>query len=301
MQLKAKKTKSIYGDDIVFEERITPRQRVGAWVTRVVLWIMCLVVLFPVIIILSASLSPGSSFVTSILPKSISFENYIGIFTETDFLLWVKNSMILSVSVAVIQLILTVPAAFAFSKLRFKFRSGGLMGLLILQMFPTTMALPAIITVCLKMEEVINIDGMNNLFVIILLLAGGSAYNIWLMKGYMDGIPTELTEAAYVDGATTLQVFIKIILPLMRNMLLVVFLFAFINTYSEFVFSKSLLRNKEVQTLATGLQSFIKDEFASNWTQYSAAAILSSVPVVALFMALQKFLATGLTAGSVKG
>ena len=169
------------------------------------------------------------------------------------------------------------------------------MALLILQMFPTTMALPAIITVCMQLGF------MDHLFTIILLQAGGSAYNIWLMKGYMDGIPDDLVEAAYVDGATTLQVFTKIVLPLMRNMLLVVFLFAFINAYSEFIYSKALLKDASVQTLATGLQSFIKDKFSSNWTQYSAAAILSSVPVVALFMGLQKYVATGLTAGSVKG
>ena len=105
----------------------------------------------------------------------------------------------------------------------------------------------------------------------------------------------------YVDGCTTLQVFIKIILPLMRNMLLVIFLFAFINAYSEFIFSSALLKDPEVQTVATGLQGFIKDKFGSNWTQYSAAAIMASVPVVVLFMGLQKFVAGGLTAGSVKG
>ena len=87
----------------------------------------------------------------------------------------------------------------------------------------------------------------------------------------------------------------------MRNMILVVFLFAFINSYSEFIFSSALLKDPEVQTVATGMRGFIKDKFASNWTQYSAAAILASVPVVALFMGLQKYLASGLTAGAVKG
>ena len=117
----------------------------------------------------------------------------------------------------------------------------------------------------------------------------------------MDGIPKELTEAAYVDGATTLQMFLKIILPLMRNMILVIFLFAFIGAYSEFIFSSALLKDPSVQTVATGLRSFIKDKFSANWTQYSAAAVMSSVPVVLLFMGLQKFIASGLTAGSVKG
>lgn len=284
-----------------YEEKISARDRRKAWIGRIVLWIFVAIVLFPILAILASSLNKGSAFSTNLIPKEITFANYGKVLKDTDFLLWVKNSLVLCISVAVIQLILTTPAAFAFSKLRFAFRGKGLMSLLILQMFPTTMALPAILTICYSLQDTIGISGVDNLLIIILLLAGGSAYNIWLMKGYMDGIPTELSEAAYVDGCTTLQVFIKIILPLMRNMLLVIFLFAFINAYSEFIFSSALLKDPEVQTVATGLQGFIKDKFGSNWTQYSAAAIMASVPVVVLFMGLQKFVAGGLTAGSVKG
>lgn len=284
-----------------YEEKISARDRRKAWIGRIVLWIFVAIVLFPILAIFASSLNKGSAFSTNLIPKEITFANYGKVLKDTDFLLWVKNSLVLCISVAVIQLILTTPAAFAFSKLRFAFRGKGLMSLLILQMFPTTMALPAILTICYNLQDTIGISGVDNLLIIILLLAGGSAYNIWLMKGYMDGIPTELSEAAYVDGCTTLQVFIKIILPLMRNMLLVIFLFAFINAYSEFIFSSALLKDPEVQTVATGLQGFIKDKFGSNWTQYSAAAIMASVPVVVLFMGLQKFVAGGLTAGSVKG
>ena len=285
-----------------YVEKINPRDRRKAWISRVILWIFVAIVIFPLLAIVTASLTEGTGFAsTRLLPEKVSFANYSAVINDTDFLLWVKNSMVLCLSVAAIQLLMTLPAAFAFSKLKFAFRSKGLLSLLILQMFPTTMALPAILTIAFNLEDYIGINGMDNIGVIILLLCGGSAYNIWLMKGYMDGIPDDLVEAAYVDGATTLQVFTKIVLPLMRNMLLVVFLFAFINAYSEFIYSKALLKDASVQTLATGLQSFIKDKFSSNWTQYSAAAILSSIPVVVLFMGLQKYVATGLTAGSVKG
>lgn len=297
MQIQANNTEVIYK----YKEEISGRERRKAWISRVVLWLFVAIVLFPILAILAASLSKGTSFSTDLLPKSITFENYSKVISNTNFLLWVKNSLIICVSAALIQLFLTTPAAFAFSKLRFRFRSSGLMSLLILQMFPVTMALPAILTICYTLEDTVGIAGTDNLLVIILLVAGGSAYNIWLMKGYMDGIANDLIEAAYVDGCTTLQVFMKIILPLMRNMLLVIFLFAFIGAYSEFIYSSSLLKDPDVQTVATGLESFIKDQFSANWTQYSAAAIMASVPVVALFMGLQKFVATGITAGSVKG
>lgn len=297
MQMQANNTEVVYK----YEEKISARDRRKAWLSRIVLWIFVAIVLFPILAIFAASVSEGSSFSTDLLPKSVTFENYSKVISDTDFLLWVKNSLIVCVSAALIQLLLTTPAAFAFSKLRFRFRSSGLMSLLILQMFPVTMALPAILTICYTLKDTVGIAGTDNLIVIILLVAGGSAYNIWLMKGYMDGIANDLIEAAYVDGCTTLQVFIKIVLPLMRNMLLVIFLFAFIGAYSEFIYSSSLLKDPSVQTVATGLQSFIKDKFSSNWTQYSAAAIMASVPVVVLFMGLQKFVASGLTAGSVKG
>lgn len=298
MQMTETKNEPVYK----YEEKVSPRDKRVAWLSRIVLWLFVAIVLFPILAIFSASVTKGTGFdTTQLLPKSVTFENYKNVIQNTDFLLWVKNSLIICISVAVVQLLLTTPAAFAFSKLKFKFRSQGLMGLLILQMFPITMALPAILTICYGLYDSVGISGTDNLVIIILLLAGGSAYNIWLMKGYMDGIPTDLIEAGYVDGCTTLQVFTKIVLPLMRNMLLVIFLFSFINAYSEFIYSSSLLKDPSVQTVSTGLRSFIKDKFASNWTQYSAAAIMASVPVVVLFMGLQKYVAGGLTAGSVKG
>ena len=129
----------------------------------------------------------------------------------------------------------------------------------------------------------------------------GMAYNIWLMKGYMDGVPTDLIEAAYVDGATTAQAFFKIVLPLIKNMAIVIFLFAFINAYSEFMMSSALLKDSAAQTIAVGMRNFINDKFSSNWTVYSAGAVLASLPVVVLFLSFQKFIAKGLTAGAVKG
>jgi arabinogalactan oligomer/maltooligosaccharide transport system permease protein len=279
-----------------YKKRMTKSNRKSAWVSRIVLWIMLIVVLFPILAIVFASLSKGSSFTqTSLFPKSWTLDNYKKVIEDTQFLRWLGNSLITCIAAALIQLALVVPAAFAFSKLRFAFRSKGLMSLLILQMFPTAMALPAILRIAY------NHNGMDNLFVITILLCTGIAYNIWLMKGYMDGIPTELVEAAYVDGATTFQVFVKIIIPLIKNMALVIFLFAFISAYSEFMISSALLKDKATQTIAVGMQQFIRDKFSANWTQYSAAAIMASTPVVILFLSLQKFIAKGLTAGAVKG
>lgn len=279
-----------------YKKKIKPAARRTAWASRVALWIMCIIVLIPILAIISASMAKGIGFMqTSIFPKTFTLENYEKVLTKTKFLVWVKNSVLLCGTVAVIQLMLTMPAAFAFSKLKFKGRRYGLMSLLILQMFPTTMALPAILGVAYKL------DMMDKLWALVLLLAAGSAYSIWLMKGYMDSIPKELTESAYIDGATTFQAFTKIIIPLIKNMMIVIFIFSFVGNYSEFYFTSALIKSADSQTVATGLRAFIRDQYSANWTQFSAAAIMASVPVILISVLSQKFFAQGLTAGSVKG
>ena len=137
--------------------------------------------------------------------------------------------------------------------------------------------------------------------IIILVLAGGSAYNIWLLKSYIDGLPVELDEAAMVDGANEFQVFYKIIIPLAMPQLAVIFLFSFIATYSEYVITSIFLQTPGKMTLALGLQSFISDQFAAHWTLFAAAAVISSLPIMNIFMCLQRFIQNGLVAGGVKG
>ena len=280
---------------VVYKKKLRPDEIRTAWFGRVFLWFMILITLFPIVAVISASMAKGSAFTqTTFFPAKWTLENYVKVIEKTQFLLWVRNSLFISTIVAIVQLILSVPAAFAFSKLRFWGRKNGLMSLLILQMFPTTMALPAI------MGIVFTYNLTNKPWVLILILAGGSAYNIWLLKGAVDGIPDELVEAAYIDGASKFKVFSSIILPLLRNMLIVIFLFAFIGAYSEFMFTSAILKNANVQTITTGLQKFITNNFSANWTQYSASAVMAALPIVVIFMIFQKYIATGLVSGSVK-
>ncbi len=278
------------------KKKLNKRQKTNLLLSRLFILAVICIVMFPMLAVFSASVSEGQSFTqSSLIPKNISFANYKEILTETDFLIWVKNTLKISLVTALIQLALTLPAAFAFSKLKFYGRSKGLMTLLLLQMFPAAMALPAILGVAYKL------NGMDNIWILVLIQCGGSAYNVWLMKGFMDGIPKELTEAAFIDGATTKQAFFQVILPLCRNMMLVIFLFSFIGSYSEFVFASALLKSPESQTIATGLRMFINNKFSANWPAYSAAAIMSCAPIVVLFSIGQKYIAGSLVAGSVKG
>ena len=278
------------------KRKSTQKENISLWLSRIVIWIVLIMVLFPALWIVMASFSKGDSFfMTSLVPKQLSVENYVSLFRETDFALWVFNSLKLCLIVAVIQLVLTSLSAYAFSRLRFPGRTKGLMALLVLQVFPNSMALAGYYVLIYKFGLA------DNFLAIILVLAAGSAFNIWLLKSYMDGIPKELDEAAFVDGAGHFTTFFRIVLPLATPDLVVIFLFSFIGTYSEYVISSVFLQSPGNFTLAIGLQSFITNQFAAHWTLFAAAAVLASLPIMLIFMMLQKYIQNGLTAGGVKG
>ena len=266
------------------------------WVSRVIIWIVIVAVLFPAVWILMSSFSAGDSFfLSSLFPDKFSTQHYRDLFTETDFVIWVWNSLKLCIIVAFIQLALTSLSAYAFARMRFTGRKYGLMSLLVLQVFPNSMAVSGYYIL------IYNFGLVDSALALIFVLAGGSAFNIWLLKSYIDGIPIELDEAAMVDGAGQFKVFYSIILPLAMPQLVVIFLFSFIATYSEYVITSVFLQTPGKMTLALGLQSFITNQFAAHWTLFSAAAVISSLPIMIVFMALQKFIQNGLVAGGVKG
>lgn len=278
------------------KEKMTASEMRTLWGSRIVVWITVILVLFPVVWIVMSSFSAGDSFfLSSLFPEKFSIEHYVTLFRDTDFTIWVLNSLKFCFIVAIIQLILTSLAAYAFARLRFVGRKYGLMSLLVLQVFPNSMAVAGYYILIYKFGLV------DSGIALVFVLAGGSAYNIWLLKSYIDGLPVELDEAAMVDGANQFQVFYKIIMPLAMPQLAVIFLFSFIATYSEYVITSIFLQTPGKMTLALGLQSFISDQFAAHWTLFSAAAVISSLPVMIVFMCLQSFIQNGLAAGGVKG
>ncbi|MCY6958503.1 sugar ABC transporter permease [Clostridium brassicae] len=280
----------------IFKKKLTKREKIEVWVSRVFIWGAILVIMFPIVAIITASLSSGTSFIQNgILPKEITFSNYKHVIEETDFLVWIKNSLIVCTAVAAVQVIMTLPAAYAFSRLRFTGRKYGLMTLLILQMFPATMAIPAILSIAYRVPF-----GMDNLAFLIVVLCGSSAYNIWLMKGFVDGIPKELDESAFVDGATNWKIFTKIIMPLSKPILVVIFFFSFIAMFGEFMISGALLKSPEVKTLVLGLNGLMVSGNSTNWPVYAAASVMATVPLAILFVFIQKFITKGLVAGAVK-
>lgn len=296
VNVNIKKESTILNKKLVYKKKITNRELMELWAKRIFLIASILLIIFPIVAIVSASLSTGTSFMQkNLIPEAITIENYKKALSENvGFIKWMTNTTFVAILVSTIQLVMTLPAAFAFSRLKFKGKRKGLMTLLILQMFPSTMSVPAILAVAYKIPF-----GMDNLIFLSLILCAGSAYNIWLMKGYIDGLPRELDEAARVDGATTWQVFTRIILPLTKSMAVVIFFFSFIAIYGEFVFSAALLKDKELKTLIIGLKSFTAGKL-TDWPMYSACSIMVSIPLAVLFVSIQKFISKGLVSGAVK-
>ena len=285
------------------------RRRRGFWIRmakRLVIWIAIFFALAPFYLVLLGSVS-DSFFGVPLIPHGITWDNYRVLFRDTDFLTWVKNSMLICFSVATISTVTSALSAYAFSRMRFVGRRYGLIAMLLIQMFPTTVALPAYYLVLLWLGQHSRVGGQTLLGLdtyqgLILILAGGGlAFVTWLAKGYFDNLPAELEEAAFVDGATRLRALWYVILPLAKPMLAVTFLFTFIGTYSEFILTSLIFTSNDKFTLPVGLRGFIDNQFAQHWTQFAAAAVLASIPIMLVFMAMQRYLVSGLARGAVKG
>ncbi|MCD6551517.1 MAG: ABC transporter permease subunit [Thermotoga sp.] len=220
--------------------------------------------------------------------------------TKHYFWLWVLNSVIVSLIVAFITTTVCAIAAYPFSRMRFFGRRYGIMALLLIQMFPGVIFMIAIYDLLNFMGKYIPFIGIDTLGGLIFAYLTNIAYNMYLIKGFYDTIPTSLEEAAIVDGATRFQSFYRIIIPLARPILTVVFLLVFIGTFNEYVVARIILQNVRHYTYALGLQAFATGPYETEWGLFTAAALLGMTPMVILFLSLQRYLVSGLTRGAVK-
>lgn len=278
------------------QQVLKPGEKAILWISRVIVWVVILLTLLPIFFVITASFDPSdTSFASSLLPSQLSWINYQQLFANGQFVVWMRNSLIVGVSVATGQVLFTATSAFAFSRMRFHGRKYGLMTLLILQMFPNFLAIAAIY------GALAQFGMLDNLFSYILVMLGGSAFNIWLLKNYFDTVPKELDESALMDGANAWIRFIRILLPLSLPMLVVIFLFTLMGAFSEYALAGTILQSPQNYTLGVGMYAMISSEFAQNWGEFAAAALLSALPLTIIFGLLQKYIVSGLVAGAVKG
>jgi len=274
---------------------------------------LILLVIFPFLMILSISLRPGNFAAGSLIPEHISFEHWklaLGIsYTSPDgrvvrpdfpVLLWLWNSVKVAGLTAVITLSLSTTAAYAFSRMKFRGKQASLAGLMLMQMFPSVLALVAIYAIFDRLGSVFPSVGIDSHASLLLAYSGGIALHVWTIKGYLDTIPIEIEEAAKVDGATPWQAFRLVLLPMAVPILMVVFLLAFIGAIIEYPVASILLHEEAKLTLAVGSKLFLYDQ-KYLWGDFAAAAILSGLPITVVFILAQKWMISGLTAGGLKG
>ncbi|MDO5084675.1 MAG: sugar ABC transporter permease, partial [Arachnia propionica] len=265
----------------------------------VVMMIFCI---FPLLYVLSASLNPGGTLTGSNqLFNNVSFQNYVELFGK-DFPKWMMRSFYVSSVSAIGTVLMAAAAAYAFSRFRFTGRRSGLTALLIIQMFPQMLAFIAIYLLLLTLQDIFPALGLGSpLGLIAVYLGGALGANTFLMYGFFNTIPKELDEAARIDGATHAQIFWGVIMRLVTPILAVVGLLSFVGTYGDFILAKIVLQRPEDYTLAVGLYVWASDERNAPWSLFAAGAVVAAIPIILLFMYLQKYIVSGLTAGAVKG
>ncbi|MET7836603.1 sugar ABC transporter permease [Micromonospora sediminicola] len=259
--------------------------------------------LFPILFVISAALNPlGTLSSTELLPTGASLENFTNLFDRTAFAHWFLNSLLLAGVASFASIFLSALAAYAFSRMRFAGRRVGLLTLLLIQMFPQFLAIVAIFLIFTTVTDLYPAIGFNTPWGLFLLYMGGAlGANTWLMKGFFDTLPKELDESATMDGASHVQVFFRIMLPLVAPILAVTGLLAFIGSINEFIIANVFLTNTESKTLAVGMYGLVAGERNNNFGIFAAGTLLTAVPTVLVFQLLQRYIVSGLTSGAVKG
>ena len=261
-----------------------------------------IVILMPVFWVVLASLRETGGLYGGGEGAPLTLANYRRLLTETHFLRWVVNSLLVCGTSSCLALCLATTAGYAFARFRFVGRKYGMVTLIVLQMFPAMMAMWALYSLLnLVYHWTGGIIGFNLVGLTLVYTGSGIPFNMWLIKGYLDSVPKELEESAYIDGASRWTTFTRITLPLMGPVLVVVGILTFIGAYNDFLIPSILLLDDSQYTLAVGLRSFISGRYDTSWSQFAAASVLGAVPILAIFLSLQRFLVDGLTKGAVKG
>ncbi|KPG72143.1 sugar ABC transporter permease [Enterococcus sp. RIT-PI-f] len=262
--------------------------------------LVVVIIIYPLLWTIGASFNPGNSLVsTRMIPENPTFGHFIKLFSGENELYygqWHLNSLKISVFTMLFSLVFVSMTAYSFSRFRFSGRKNGLMLFLLLQMIPQFSALIAIFVLAQMLGLI------NSHWLLILIYVGGQIpMNTYLLKGYFDSIPIDLDESAKIDGASNTRIFLQILIPLSRPMLAVVAMNGFTGPLGDFALSSVLLRDPSYYTLPIGLYKLVTDKMGASYTTFAAGAILISIPIALVFIALQKHFVSGLTAGGTKG
>lgn len=274
-----------------------------AWLPHLLLVPVTVVTLYPALYVVKLALSGTSGATASPWPwpETVSLDAFSKVALRTDshgtwlFGRQLFNSLVVSGATTVLGIILACTAAYAFARFDFPGRRAGLLGFLATQMFPGILTL---IPLYVLIQKLGLLDSMWGLVLVYSTTA--IPFCTWTLKGYFDTLPKEIEESAIIDGATRLQIFLRIILPLSAPAIAVTALFSFMAAWNEFVLAYTFLSQEAAYTLPVQIRNYVGDKDVQ-WSLFAASSLIAAVPVMALFYAVEKHLVGGLTAGGVKG
>ncbi|HEY3567976.1 MAG TPA: sugar ABC transporter permease [Thermoanaerobaculia bacterium] len=282
------------------------------WPLHVFVLLMVAVTLYPILWVVSIAFSGGQSLAIVNVPANATFldrlraivpwpahvsaANFVSLFRDQPFARWLLNSVIVAGLTTILGVALACTAAYAFSRFRFPGRRIGLMAFLVSQMFPGTLMLIPLFIILVQWLKL----GSTFTGLVLIYTVTAIPFCVWMMKGYFDTIPKELEESALIDGASQATIFFRIILPLAKPAVAVTALFSFMTGWNEFIQAATFMNREDMYTGPVGLRFFVGG-FSQQWGYFAAGSIVAAIPVMALFLFLQKYLVSGLTAGAVKG
>lgn len=275
------------------------KERIGLTFLNVFFIVLCFVTLIPILYAVSVSLNGQNSLLSSdfsFIPKDFTLDNYKEVIFGEDILTWFKNTIFLAGVTVSLSLVVAVPAAYCFSRRRFKGRKMILKCLVLLNSFPAILSMFAIYRL-LRPAGLIN----TNAGLILVYTGTMAVFSLWNTKGYFDTIPIEIEEAARMDGASDLQVVLRIVLPLAKPSIITTALQVLIYVWNEYIYATTFMTGEDKYTLAAGLNALQATEMTGSWPVFAAASITVSLPVLIIFFMCQKYMTSGLTAGGVKG
>lgn len=275
------------------------KECVGLTALNIFFIVLCLITLIPILYAVSVSLNGQNSLLSSdfsFIPKNFTLKNYREVIFGKDILTWFQNTVLLAAVTVALSLLIAVPAAYCFSRRRFPGRKLILKCLVLLNSFPAILSMFAIYRLLRPLGLV------NHRVGLILVYTGTMAvFSLWNTKGYFDTIPTEIEEAAKIDGASDIQVVVRIVLPLAKPSIITTALQVLIYVWNEYIYATTSMTGESKYTLAAGLNSLQATEMTGSWPVFAAASITVSIPVLIIFFMCQKYMTSGLTAGGVKG
>lgn len=281
------------------------RRSIGFFFKYVLALLLVIFAIFPTFWVLSASFNPAKSLTGgSLWPQNAGLTNYSDLLNHDFFpyTTWLFNSFKITTISVVSIVFITCMTGYALSRFRFNGRRHLMTTILLLNVFPAILAIVALFATMQQLGTYIPLIGFNTHGgLIFVYVAGAMGINVLMMKAYIDAIPTEVDESALVDGATHWQVFWHIIFPMIRPIVVTVAVLSFFSIYGDFIVARVLLTSSDKLTVMVGLMLFQTDRFDQDWGIITAGAVMTALPIIMLYLPLQNYVISGLTAGSVKG